>query len=165
MAVRHGDLNALNILVNESGISGIIDWDTALILPLPAVVNHPLFIADIPGWNNDGVSEGTTFEKDRHFLEEEIRKLSAASTLPHASHIPELLESSYERQTFELSLRNKKINEEWARRDDGVADSVALEHLESFLVSDPAMESNDKLQALRKSLQDRLVYGKPSSHI
>jgi hypothetical protein len=38
------------------------------ISPLPAIIHHPWFVADISGWNNDGVPVGQTFGEDRAYL-------------------------------------------------------------------------------------------------
>ncbi|KAK2601559.1 hypothetical protein QQS21_004877 [Conoideocrella luteorostrata] len=109
VAVRHGDLNAWNIIVDEEGISGVIDWDTAQYVPMPAAVHHPLFIADIPGWSND-IPEGMTFQEDRAYLEVMLHKLATERRDSNGLWIADLLKTSCERQFFELSLRNKRIN-------------------------------------------------------
>ncbi|KAF2211848.1 hypothetical protein CERZMDRAFT_85234 [Cercospora zeae-maydis SCOH1-5] len=91
----------------------VIVWDTAQFVPIPAAVQHPAFIADIPGWCNDNVPPDMTFEDDRTYLEGAIRKLATES----ASYrmLPNLLGTSRERQFFELSLRNKRINEQYVK--------------------------------------------------
>lgn len=47
----------------------IIDWDTSRFVPRPSAIQHPLFLADIPGWQSDDVSQDMTFEEDRRYLE------------------------------------------------------------------------------------------------
>ncbi|OAA80303.1 Protein kinase-like domain protein [Akanthomyces lecanii RCEF 1005] len=69
----HGDMNAYNILRAENfELTGVIDWDWAFVAPPPAVVHHPWFLADVPGWNNDGVSSHDRFTQDRAYLENKI---------------------------------------------------------------------------------------------
>ncbi|KAJ5109392.1 hypothetical protein N7456_006067 [Penicillium angulare] len=54
----HGDLHAHNIMRSDDfHLTGVIDWDWMSVAPLPAIIHHPWFIADIPGWNNQGVAE------------------------------------------------------------------------------------------------------------
>ncbi|KAF4547012.1 Hypothetical protein D9617_70g089290 [Elsinoe fawcettii] len=77
MVVRHGDMNAWNVIVNGLHLTGVIDWDYARIVPAGSAVQHPLFIADIPGWANDGVDDGETFHDDRAYLENAIAALEA----------------------------------------------------------------------------------------
>jgi hypothetical protein len=127
-AIKHGDLNALNVLVNEHGLTGlvhlmlrlevldltlhrVIDWDTACVVPAPSAIQHPLFIANIPGINNDGVPEALDLSEDRAYLEDSMRRLSFGND----SSVAELLADSFERQFFELSLKNKKVNTEYVR--------------------------------------------------
>lgn len=123
----------------------IIDWDKAQIVPSPAAVQHPLFIADIPGWRNDGVIEGMTFEEDREYLEGAMRDIAARSDSPIAQQVVTLLATSFERQFFELSLRNKVINEEYVRqrlKNRKFDDNVVLRQLEDFLLSYEAMRGS-----------------------
>lgn len=60
-------------------LNRIVDWDTATYVPLPAVVHFPLFIADIPGYNND-IPSGMTFEDDRAYLESTIYRARLSGT-------------------------------------------------------------------------------------
>ncbi|KAE9377630.1 hypothetical protein N431DRAFT_541317 [Stipitochalara longipes BDJ] len=108
--LKHGDLNAWNVVANERGLSGVVDWDTSRFTPAPSAIQHPLFIADIPGWLNDDVPKEMTFEEDRAYLEHVIGKLDASSENP--GRIEHLLRTSFERQFLEMSLRNRKINDE-----------------------------------------------------
>ncbi|KAJ6066891.1 uncharacterized protein N7446_003928 [Penicillium canescens] len=79
----HGDLNAHNVMINDDfNLTGVIDWDWMSVAPLPAIINHPWFIADIPGWNNDGVANGESFKEDRTYLENAIKKKELSRHLP-----------------------------------------------------------------------------------
>jgi hypothetical protein len=127
-AIKHGDFNPLNVLVNECGLTGlahlilplkvpeltlhrVIDWDTACVVPAPSAIQHPLFIANIPGINNDNGPEALDLSEDRAYLEDSIRRLSFGDD----SSIADLLTDSFERQFFELSLRNKRVNTEYVK--------------------------------------------------
>jgi hypothetical protein len=132
LAIKHGDLNPLNVLVNERGLTGsvhfilllkapkltlhrVIDWDTACVVPAPSAIQHPLFIANIPGINNDNVPEALDLSEDRAYLEDSIRRVS----FENGSSVADLLADSFERQFFELSLRNKKVNTEYVKLRGG----------------------------------------------
>lgn len=52
----------------KGGLYIIIDWSWIYIAPLPAMLNHSWFIADVPGRNNAGVSTRETFSEDRLYL-------------------------------------------------------------------------------------------------
>ncbi|KAG6040383.1 hypothetical protein E4U41_000704 [Claviceps citrina] len=150
MVVRHGDLNSYNILVNEDGLSGVVDWDTARYLPMPAAVHYPLFIADIPGWLND-IPDGKTFEEDRAYFEMTLRKLAAAGPYPNHLEITSLLQSSFERQFFELALRNKKINScyiDMKINNQPLGKTALKEELEAFLCTDPMLREDPRVLEL-----------------
>lgn len=116
----------------------IIDWDTSQIVPAASAIQHPLFIADISGWRNDGVPQGMTFEEDRAYLEHAIRKLEGGG-----GPIATLLEGSRERQFFELSLHNSRINDKYVeqRLEGVILKNAALEQLEDFLSAHESMRS------------------------
>lgn len=133
----------------------MIDWDTAQIVPIPAAVQHPMFIADIPGWRNDDVPDDMTFQEDREVLEQEVSRLAARSTSSTAQRIPELLSSSYERHFFERSLRNKLVNDKYIRlrpTPDVVDKTRAANELESFLATYPDLRSHPGVSKLQTQL-------------
>lgn len=131
-----------------------MDWDTSRFAPAPSAIQHPLFIADIPGWQNDDVPKEMTFEEDREYLEHAIGKLDASSEYP--GRIKHLLRTSFERQFFEMSLRNRKINDEYVQRlftDNIVLDrNAALEQLEDFLSVNESMRGLPTVLDLRNRL-------------
>lgn len=150
IAIKHGDMNALNVLVNEDGLAGVIDWDTASFVPNPAAIQYPLFIAGIPGFRNDDVPEDKDFADDRAYLVDAIRKLCVG-----AGRFADLLDSSWERQFFELSLRNKRINEEYIRLRLGGADfdTGALgDQLDEFVSANREMGNDSAIIELRRQL-------------
>ncbi|KAK3376724.1 hypothetical protein B0T24DRAFT_677593 [Lasiosphaeria ovina] len=155
IALKHGDLNVWNVLADGKGLTGVIDWDTAHTVPLAAAVQHPLFIADIPGWLNDGVPPDMTFEDDRVMLESIVHRLSTTSPSPIAKEVPALLRTSRERQFFEMSLRNKQINAEYTREKlvpSSINKTMALRNLAEFLESNPDLQKDPGIQQLETRL-------------
>ena len=93
--------------------SSVVDWDWAYTAPLPAVVQFPWFIADVPGWHNDGVSVADTFKKDRIYLVEALRRKEDAQNRGNA--LSELLSTSRERQIFQASIHFRDIHAEFVK--------------------------------------------------
>lgn len=154
-----------HLLVKKNEISRIIDWDTASFVPAPAAIHHPLFIANIPGFYT-GVPETMDFAPDRAYLEAAIRKLSSSSSSSSSSsperdsanHIADLLASSFERQFFEMALRNRRINDEYVRLrllggNPGEVDKKALrDDLEEFLVRNGDLRGHVAVVELERRL-------------
>lgn len=92
-----------------------------------------------------------TFEEDRAYLQNALGKLEA-DTGPIAA----LLESSRERQFFELSLHNSSINEEYVKqRLNGEVDKhAALLQLEDFLSAHESMRSLAKVAEIQADLRE-----------
>ncbi|KAJ5925016.1 hypothetical protein N7454_007655 [Penicillium verhagenii] len=112
LGLAHGDLNAGNIMKdNEFHLTGVIDWDWMYAAPLPAVINHPWFIADIPGWNNFGVEDGETFENDRIFLENAIKQKETERQM--SCTVSMLLRDSGKRFFFQSAFHYQGIHEEF----------------------------------------------------
>lgn len=153
------------LLKKKIEISRIIDWDTASFVPAPAAIHHPLFIANIPGFYT-GVPETMDFAPDRAYLEAAIRKLSSSSSSSSpssserdsANHIADLLASSFERQFFEMALRNRRINDEYVRlrllgEKNGEVDKKALrDELEEFLVRNGDLRGHVAVVELERRL-------------
>lgn len=83
------------------------------VAPLPAIIHHPWFIADIPGWNNDGVAEGESFAVDRLYLEKSIRKKELSQHL--SPTVSTLLSDSGKRLFFQSAFHFKDIHKEFVR--------------------------------------------------
>ncbi|OJD11018.1 hypothetical protein AJ78_08123 [Emergomyces pasteurianus Ep9510] len=114
LGFAHGDLNSYNIMIDANfQLTGVIDWDWIHIAPIPAVIHHPWFIADIPGWNNDGVALGESFEADRAYLEHEVRKKEIAQH--SATKVSDLLSDSTERLFFQSAFHFKGIHEKFVK--------------------------------------------------
>lgn len=110
-------------------------------------------MADIPGWRNDDVPEGMTFEQDRAYLEDVVGRLDASSESP--GKVEKLLRTSFERQFFELSLHNQRINEQYvSKRFDhaGWSRTEALDQLDEFLSSHESMKALPAVVDLRETL-------------
>lgn len=90
-----------------------------------------------------------TFEEDRTYLEHAIRKLEG-----NAGPIAPLLETSRERQFFELSLRNSRINDEYAekRLKGKIQNDTAIEQLEDFLSIHESMRNLPAVLDVRAQL-------------
>lgn len=91
-------------------VLGVIDWDWMSTAPLPAIIQHPWFIADIPCWSNNGVTEGEErFAEDSFFLENAIKKRQLALHLPPT--VSTLLTNSRERFFFQSAFHFRYIHE------------------------------------------------------
>lgn len=107
-------------------------------------------MADIPGDRYVDGQEGTDFAEDRAYLENAIRKQSAT-----ASDIADLLASSYERQFFEMFLRNKRINKEYVNLRCGDMDSiqnVLSQQLDQFLARKSEVANHSAIAVLPKKI-------------
>ncbi|KAL2361277.1 hypothetical protein RJZ56_005853 [Blastomyces dermatitidis] len=114
LGFAHGDLNPYNIMIDEKfQLTGVIDWDWIHVAPIPAVIHHPWFIADIPGWNNDGVVLGESFEVDRAYLEHTLRKKEISQH--SVSKVSDLLSDSTERLFFQSAFHFKGIHEKFVK--------------------------------------------------
>ncbi|PGH11430.1 hypothetical protein AJ80_07108 [Polytolypa hystricis UAMH7299] len=117
----HGDLDAYNIMIDANfQLTGVVDWDWIYIAPIPAVIHHPWFIADVPGWNNDGVAVGETFEADRLYLENRIREKEgeiAQQQQQSVNKVSDLLSDSAERLFFQSAFHFKGIYEIFVKLD------------------------------------------------
>lgn len=137
-------------MANQS--NRVVDWDIARPAPAPAVIQHPLFLADIPGWRSNA-PESMTFEEDRAYLEHAIGKLDARLGSPH--RMAYLLRTSFERQFFELSLHNRRVNEQYIKRrydPRGLSTKSALQQLDDFLSAHESMKALPGVVELRDSL-------------
>ncbi|THX71698.1 hypothetical protein D6D04_09407 [Aureobasidium pullulans] len=166
IGIAHGDMNAHNFIVNERlELMGyvntiyprypaylrysVVDWDWTFEAPLPAVIQYPWFIADVPGWHNDGVELGETFEHNRDYLvkmlkvkEEATRKIDTVSTL---------LAQASERQRFQSAISYRDIHREYV-----VSDLVFLEaksqdirpQLEAFLMKHPELTESSTVKQI-----------------
>ena len=122
--------------------------------PLPAIIYHPWFIADIPGWNNDGVAKGESFAADRLYLESSIRKREITQHLPLT--ISTLLSDSGKRLFFQSAFHFRATHEEfvgmhcpWTEKNIRAAKS----QLSTVLRLYPELEGEEKIQEVNELLQ------------
>jgi hypothetical protein len=130
----------------------IIDWDTVSVVPSPAAIQHPLFMADIPGFRHDNVPQSMNFADDRSYLVNAIRV-----QFPESANMANLLASSCERQFFELSLRNKRINREYIRcrpEEPEISMSTASRELREFISAHARLEDHPAVIDLWRRLSE-----------
>ncbi|GAM84493.1 hypothetical protein ANO11243_024890 [Dothideomycetidae sp. 11243] len=156
--VKHGDLHELNIMADSlRHLTGVVDWDFAANVPLAAAVHFPSFLADIPGWNTPDRPDSYNFFEDRQYL---IRAVRAQYNdhLADCGRVLQLLETSFERQFFELSLSIKVVNHEYVRLRGGdplldAPKAQLAEHLRRFLDKDSDLGDAQEVLFLTKRLQ------------
>ncbi|KAF4211368.1 hypothetical protein CNMCM8980_004357 [Aspergillus fumigatiaffinis] len=151
----HGDLNAHNIMKSdEFHLTGVIDWDWMSVAPLPAIIHHPWFIADIPGWKNDGVSECENFGVDRRYLENSIREKEISQHLPLT--VSTLLSGSGKRLFFQSAFHFKSIHEEFVRMHCPWTEKnirVARSQLDTVLRLYPELAGEEGVQEVKDLLR------------
>ncbi|KAJ5976356.1 hypothetical protein N7481_010063 [Penicillium waksmanii] len=156
IGIAHGDLNVHNILVDlDLRLSGVIDWDWLYLGPLPSVIHHPWFMADIPGWKNDWVQEGQNFEQDREYLEGVMRKKEEERKLD--STVSTLLHGSKDRMFFQAAISMPGIHEQFvethcARTDGNMA--IANQQLQAVLTIHPGWEKQPGVQRIRQMMKE-----------
>lgn len=116
--------------------------------PQPAIIHHPWFIADVPGWNNDGVSPGDEFSEDRAYLETSIAQKEALLQQPGT--VSHLLRSSPSRFFFQSAFHFKGVHEKFvdkycARSKENLG--AAAEQLEAVMALYPELaEAGEQLR-------------------
>lgn len=101
-----------------------------------------------------------TFEEDRAYLERAIGRLEAGSGNP--GRIEYLLRTSFERQFFELSLHNRRCNDEYIRTrfsDAKWSKELALCQLDDFLSADESVRTHPAVLSLREGLENDIRKG------
>ena len=131
----------------------VIDWDWMSIGPLPAIIHHPWFIADVPGWNNDGVVEGESFEEGRLYLENAIKKREISRYLPLT--VSTLLSDSGKRLSFQSAFHFRGIYERFVkmhcpRTEENI--TAARSQLDTVLRLYPELGDKDDIQRLKSRL-------------
>ncbi|KAJ5567163.1 hypothetical protein N7535_006469 [Penicillium sp. DV-2018c] len=150
----HGDLNAFNVMINDDfNLTGVIDWDWMYVAPLPAVIHHPWFIADIPGWNNVGVANAESFEEDRAYLENAVKKREISRHLPLT--VSTLLRDSGKRLFFQSAFHVRGIHEMFVtmhcpRTEENI--KAARSQLDIVLRLYPELGDSDNVQRFKDAL-------------
>ncbi|KAB8356541.1 hypothetical protein FH972_024124 [Carpinus fangiana] len=154
LRIAHGDTNASNYMVDEDlHLTGVVDWDWAYYAPLAGVVQYPWFLADIPGWHNDGVGDDETFESDRFFLEQAIRRQAPSNTF--ALQIADLLRTSKERHFFQSAFHIVAVHKEFVSRycARSPANLIAARNsLKEFLQSDDSLAQLPQVHRIQEYL-------------
>lgn len=86
----------------------MIDWDMAELVPGPAAIQYPRFMADVPGDTMRVGPESVSYEEERQYYLKAIESLGQER--PSTTRVLELLESSSPRQYFELSLWHPAVD-------------------------------------------------------
>ncbi|KAJ5117322.1 hypothetical protein N7448_010954 [Penicillium atrosanguineum] len=150
----HGDLNAHNIMRSDDfHLTGVIDWDWMSVAPLPAIIHHPWFMADIPGWNNDGVAEGESFAEDRLCLEDLVKMKEFSQHLPPT--VSTLLKDSGKRLHFQSAFHFKDIHETFVTMhcpwtEDNI--SAATLQLDTVLCLYPELGDKERVLEIKNLL-------------
>ncbi|KAK6000665.1 hypothetical protein QM012_003390 [Aureobasidium pullulans] len=92
-------------------LTGVVDWDWTFEAPLPAVVQFPWFLADVPGWHNDGTSPGETFHNNRDYLVQAVRVRELSKT--RSDKFSVLLASARQRQIFQSAINFRDVHKEF----------------------------------------------------
>lgn len=121
-----------------------------MLVPAPSAIQHPLFMANIPGFNHGEPVDSLDFVADREYLEAAIRDMS-----PDGPALADLLATSWERQFFEQALRNRRINAEYVRLrlPDGIDCETLRGQLEAFLAGNVDMVGESKIVELQMQLE------------
>lgn len=136
--VIHGDLHSGNIIADKDyRITGIIDWDSAFAVPLQKAATFPKLLENVPG----GVPASVPLSHAYPDLSEEKKYfLQAFSELEYAKtgsdKITNLIQTSSERNFFELSLHRPGVRKEYVRRycqRTQENKATALEQVDCFL--------------------------------
>lgn len=125
------------------------------VAPLPAIVHHPWFIADIPGWHNDAVGGDETFINDRIYLETSIKMIENSQNLPLAFSLAGLLDGSRERLFFQSAFHYKDIYKQFAKRHCPRTESnmaAARSQLDEALRLYPELDNKGSVLEIKKLL-------------
>ena len=125
--------------------------------PLPVIIHHPWFIADIPGWNDDSVLAEKTFSEDRAFLEAAIEKLEHVRDLPHT--VSTLLINSGERLFFQSAFHFQRIHERFVEANCPWTErhiKAARSELDTVLDLYPELGEKDAAQRSKRWLQSEV---------
>ncbi|KEQ58823.1 uncharacterized protein M437DRAFT_58321 [Aureobasidium melanogenum CBS 110374] len=153
--IAHGDMHALNIMVDERlELSGVVDWDWTFTAPLPAIVQFPWFLADVPGWHNEGTKPGETFHHSRDYLVQALR--AAEMSANKSDRLTNLLASARERQIFQSAINCRDVHKAFVeedRRFRGARGKDVRGELEAFLVIYPDLRDEDEVKLIMGSMQ------------
>lgn len=142
------------IWFNHGITDRVIDWDWISTAPLPAVVHQPWFIANIPGWHNEGVEEGNDFAEDRLYLEDSLRKKELERNMPPT--VSTLLRDSRERLFFQSAFHFRDIHMKFVQMYCMLTESTrraAREQLDVGLKLYPELGGEEGVQKTKDLLE------------
>lgn len=124
--------------------------------PLPAVVQFPWFLADIPGWHDDGTSVGETFELDRIYLVNAVKAREDSKRSDDT--LSTFLATARERQMFQSAINYRDIHKEFVKSDamlqvPRLRDITA--ELDGFLVKYPEYRDEPEVERIGSSASGR----------
>ena len=134
--------------------ASVVDWDWTFEAPLPAIVQFPWFIADVPGWHNDGTSPGDSFRQNRDYLVQTLKTAEMSET--GSDKLSVLLASARERQIFQSAINFRDKHKESVAEDQKyqVARHKDVRgELEAFLVKHPDMRDKHEVKLIMVSEQ------------
>ena len=157
--LMHCDLHSGNLIVDEDlKLKGIIDWDVTFAMPLQKAASWPKLLQYIPGavppGNDDRFMSHP--EDKKLFLrlveDKEVRRRGT-------SIVSKLMESSYERTFFEMSLHMKTVHYEWIKRYPHTSSRLkdALHQLDEIIAKYPELRCDEAALETRKNLMVKLA--------
>jgi hypothetical protein len=133
-------LHSFYLVVSTDAVS-VVDWDWTFEAPIPAVIQFPWFMADIPGWHNDGTIAGDDFEEERCFLTQALRS-KEQSTFGN-NFLSNLLVDARERQRFQSAINHRDVHLDYIKSDKRFQEAKLKDlrpTLEVFLVKHPQFQ-------------------------
>ena len=134
----------------------IIDWDFTVAMPLQKATAWPKLLQYTPGNIPPGL--------DGKFMEHSADKIVFLNMLKNkeilrqgTDTISKLMETSYERNFFEMSLHMKMVHHEWAKAHPATPELCqgALEQLVDVLLKYPQFE-NETSMKVKMELERRI---------
>lgn len=133
----------------------VIDWDFSFAVPLQKAATFPKFLENVPGAAPPGMPESHAYldlsaDKSQFLLilaEKERERTNGTS-------FTKLMETSSERNFFEMSLHRPPVHREFVRRHCARSNQniiLALKEVGPFLERNPMFKSSDEV--IMKTLQ------------
>ncbi len=160
--LMHGDLHSGNLIVDEDlNLKGIVDWDFTFAMPLQKAASWPKLLQYIPGAVPPGQDERyMSHPKDKKLflkrLEEKEKRRRGTTT------VSKLMETSYERSFFEMSLKMKTVHREWVKQYPHTCSRLeaALHHLDELMDKYEELRFNGMAIETKKVLKSKLALWK-----
>ncbi|KAE8306820.1 hypothetical protein BDV41DRAFT_582972 [Aspergillus transmontanensis] len=159
----HVDLHNDNIIIDEEyNIKGIIDWDCNFAVPLQKAATFPKLLENVPGGAPPGLPATHAYldfaADKRYFLsilaEKEMKRTNGTS-------ITQLMETSSERNFFEMSHHRVPVHREFVSRFCSRAREnvgAALKEVERFLDINPMFKASDEAIVRTVQMLEELLH-------